>query len=115
MATTSIVVNANPARSITVDPTRVFFRGGLAEQQLRWLPAGQASITGIDFPAGAPIDNLFGPGPGGIWTADWQPAQSDSEAQTWKYSIDVSIDSEPLTRLDPEIENGVPPVEGNGG
>jgi hypothetical protein len=114
MGTTSIVVNSSTARNITVDPTRVYFKANLGVQTLCWLPAGATEITDIQFDsAEAPISNLQGPGPGGQWTADWTTATSSGEAKTWKYTIKLRVDGEPLPDLDPEIENGAPPGSGS--
>lgn len=106
---TSIVVSANSDRNITVAPTRLFFPGGLGVQQVTWMPAGRTGITGIEFPPDAPlVSGPTGPGANGEWIASWQTASSSSEGGVWKYTLDLTVDGVPLTRLDPEIQNGIP-------
>lgn len=113
---TSIVVNA-AGRDITVQPTRVAFRGNSGIRSLRWLPAGNGvEITAITFDSpDAPVTNLDKQ-PTGEWTATWDT--SDSKRGTWKYSVTIAIGGTPLPTLDPEVENGPPgglPDEGEEG
>lgn len=103
MATKTIVVSANPAKDITVGPTRLFIPNNAGTTDLQWIGTGATDITGIYFAAGAPISNLQKQA-NGTWTARWDP----STTSTWKYDLDLSVDSMPLKRLDPEIENGPP-------
>lgn len=103
---TSIVVNA-AGRDITVQPTRVAFRGNSGTRSLRWLPAGNGvEITDIRFDSpDAPIENLSKQ-PSGEWTATWKT--DDQAEEIWKYSVKIEIAGFALPLLDPEVENGPP-------